>query len=592
MGSTKRSVLALLCLGLALSATAMPTRADVIGEQRQDVVRVTASDGNVVASVLTTPKGGMNVNTPALVHIHGGPGASPLAGSGPWIAEGLAARGYTTMAPLVRHGSDLYGFNFDEQNKDVKAVVDYLAGVGFKEIIMSGSSFGSISSTRYVIDTKDPRIKAVIHFAPTADMNAYAKRALGAEAYDRAVADAGKLVSEGRGDTVISRSFTHEAATWLYLWGPASVGVNSVLFKQIHQPMLLLFGDKDPFGDEARLQELKAAATSSSKTDYLFYKGGVSHSFYPKETHPRVIEDVSQWLASVGLGPQPRALSQVLTINEGDNFAGAAPMDRAMKYSPEAGLKTGAPAVVFVNDSSNDALRGPNDRVAESLAGAGHLALGVQLARGPEFASYTYERGRAALARWIDYAVAQGPTKVVLVGQGLGAARIADYLAVTGDSRVSSLVFLGPKSDNAAWLKAALGQKQYDELVAEARSAPPRVAGAPGAGRPQISTFVQRDITLPAPAGPGVTQQLVMTPDAFLGMYGPDAPVLSSQLGKLKAPTLILSGSKSAYLTRAAFDSLAKANKARALWYEGADDDFAAYEAQVAKDIANWISAN
>ena len=101
---------------------------------QQQVLHLHAEDGRDVAALLTMPAGGMNLNAPAIIHCQGGPGATPLEGSGVWIAEGLAARGYTVIAPSVRHSEQLLTFDFAGLNRDVKAAVDMLHSLGFRKI--------------------------------------------------------------------------------------------------------------------------------------------------------------------------------------------------------------------------------------------------------------------------------------------------------------------------------------------------------------------------------------------------------------------------------------------------------------------------
>lgn len=64
------------------------------------------------------------------------------------------------VAPMMAHGERLSDSDFGDYNKDVKAVVDYVASLSFKQIVLTGSSFGSITITRYMVDTEAPRITA------------------------------------------------------------------------------------------------------------------------------------------------------------------------------------------------------------------------------------------------------------------------------------------------------------------------------------------------------------------------------------------------------------------------------------------------
>jgi dienelactone hydrolase len=570
---TAAAAIAVLTASLPAPA-AMALPAPSAFEQQQQVVRLTTGRGEPIAAVQTTPKDGININTPAIIHIHGGPGATPLDGSGPWIAEGLAGRGYTVLAPLARHGSHLFDFTFDEQNEGIKALVDYLTGVGFREVVLTGSSFGSISATRYIVDTKDPRIKATIHYAPTGDMGPDTRRRMGPEEYNRTVDELGALVSAGKGDTVVTRIFTHEAETWLDHWGPASDGVNSLLFDKIGVPILLAVGDEDPFGDEPRMQALKAAATRSPKVDYIIYRGGVDHSFYPKPNHAKVVADTVDWLQQIGMGPQPRTRMQIVT-NHDDNKPG---MQRALMYWPQ-GDAAGKPAFVFVNDWDGDALSGPNDRLASAVAARGYPALVMQTQRGGYTTGSSFETNRSDVKGWIDWLEGQGVGKVVLAGPGMGASRVVDYAAQSGDGRVAGLVLVSPRPDNAAWMKAAVGPQRYAQMVSQAQAAPKPVE-KPGPVGASSVPFMQFE----AEGG----ERFVLTPAAFLRTFGPDAPVTSRQLAKVRAPVLLAAGADNGLMDRQAFTALGGGGRQVKWREEKVGRDFSGYEAELARDIVEW----
>jgi len=581
----------LVLIFAVFAVTILVTAGTAIAQEKlfqQEVVRLTAEDGRPVPALMTFPKDGMNVNGPAVIHCQGGPGSTPLGGSGPWIAEGLASRGYTVVAPMVRHADRLFTSNFDDMALDVKAAVDFLAGLGFRDIILTGSSFGSITTTRYLVKTQDPRIKANIHFAPTADMNRSVPSRVGNEAYWKAVAEAGRLVSAGKGmETVVAVSFTHAAQIWLELWGPASTGVNSLLFPQIKQPILLLLGDIDartPIRSKENSLRLKANATSSSKVDFFFYEGGVNHSFYP--VHRQVIEDVAKWLEGIGLGPKPRVKTEVVTINEGAMGEG---MRRGLRYSPASGAKQNGPAFIFLHDWTDDAFKGPSQWLGPALAQAGYTAMSIDAIRGQsEILRSKFEMSDDIIKDWIDYLEQQGFSSVVLEGHGFGSLRASHYVAGTQDKRVRGVAYLAPARDAANWTREGLGADQYNKAVAEAEDAVRRGDGD--------SHLIQFKFFMPPPAPKGqIPFHIVMMANPFLSTWGPQAPTVhTEQIRRVGVPVLLLAGSNDTFVTEEFMKDLARAAKAAIefIWYgggNGADHIFTGYEARVTKDIINWV---
>jgi pimeloyl-ACP methyl ester carboxylesterase len=552
--------------------------------------------------MMTSPRGGVNASSPAVIHCQGGPSATPLEGSGPWIAEGLAAHGYTVVQPEVRHAGELFNAEFPDFDKDVKATVDYLEAVGFHDIILTGSSFGSITATRYLVDTQDTRIKAVIHFSPTADMVRSVPVRLGHDAWQKQVEAAGKLVSEGKGDTVVDYVFTHDAKVWLDFWGPASTGVNTLLAPQIRQPMLLLLGDQDG-GIQTRetVQAMKDAATSSAKPDFIYYEGGVNHSFYP--IHDKVIKDTVNWLNGIGLGVKPSTSVEMVTTKEGkmgeDNR-------RALRYVPSGPPKIGAPGVILVHDWTDDAFSGPSQWIGPALAQSGYTALGINAVRGPgELLRSTVTGSDAALKSWIDYMEQQGFSHVVLAGHGFGATRVSHYLATSGDARVIGMVYLEPTRDPGPWLREAVGETIYQAKLEEARallktagpsSSVPLRTNARPAGEPVVQLYAHMDPW----NSPGMdTLKIAMVPETFLADWGPEAPVLGDELKATKVPVLILAGTQDKGMLPANATHLAQLrNNVDLKIYGpiksgevGADHSLSGSESRATSDIVAWINA-
>ena len=498
-------------------------------------MRLTAQDGHPVPSLMTFPRAGIDTNSPAIIHCQGGPGATPLEGSGPWIAEGLASHGYTVLAPMVRHADRLYTSSFVQMALDVKAAVDFLESLGVRDIILTGSSFGSITTTRYLVETKDPRIKANIHFAPTADMSTAVTRRLGDAAFWKAVAEAGHEVQKGDGmNTVMSVSFTHAAQVWLDLWGPASTGVNHLLFPQIKVPVLLLLGDEDghtPGRSLADVQRLRASATASPKIDLLYYDGkgkySVNHSLYP--VHKQVIEDTVKWLESIDMGVRPRVVTQAVAINESTMGEG---MRRGIVYSPEAALHKNKPAFILLHDWSGDAFRGVSQWLGPSLAQSGFTAVSINAERGQETMRNSFAASDKAIKDWADY----------LAGQAYQQA--------------------------VAKAEAAVKNGRKDELV-QFDPVPPVLDEAP--------------------------LKIVMTAPAFLETWGPQSQPLGRSIAEIKVPVLLIGSPGNVYADEAAFSQLgAGSSRVRGIWYadaSGGGHYFSGQQSRVDRDLLSWIDS-
>lgn len=581
---------------------------------RQQVLHLRADDGRDVAAILTMPAGGINTDAPAIVHCQGGPGGTPLEGSGVWIAEGLAAQGYTVLAPAVRHADQLFTANFDEMERDVKATVDQLHALGFRKIVLAGSSFGSITITRYVVDTKDPRIGVLLHFAPTADMSTFVRRAMGDEAYLKVADEAARLVSEGKGmSTVFAPGFdaappfpphtrirfTHTAQRWLDLWGPASTGMNTLLFPQIHQPMLLLLGEKDGYNSEAMLQRLKASATGSPRVDTLYVKNDANHSFYPVANQVHVVAEVANWLTQVGYGVTPATETRVLTINEqGNGFA----MRRALQYAPVRTVPAkAATAFLILHDWNDDAFSSVAQWLGPQLAQAGYTAVSPNAVRGDaELMRNTLEQSDKIIKAWVDALASRGFRRVILIGHGYGSNRASHYLAVSKDARIAGQVYLAPPPDAAAWMRNAVGKDAYATLLAQARAQvalapldPPLLqwtASLTPAAMPTttpITTPITTPTTMPTTTA-AATQAYVMLPDAFLATWGPDAYAFSAHLAKASIPTLLLGAEHDAYLAPADFNRLARAANGSTSKLLPGEHRFAGAELQVSAAITAW----
>jgi len=564
----------------------------------QEIVSLPAEDGVRVDAVLTFPRQGMNIHGPAVVHHHGGPGGTPTGGAPRWMAEGLAARGYTCLSLKSRHSSGHPWRMFSEATLDIKAAVDLLSTLGFEDIVLTGHSLGSIRITRYMVKTQDPRVRALIHYAPTRGLSEWMRAGMGEQYYWATVEKASQAVAEGRGETQmidvnyqrpapsppgIPFLLAQTAAAWLEWWGPAAETANAIWMAEIRQPMLLLSGDKDIFVTQEYLSRLKQVARRSPRVDTVWYTGGVDHGFNP--IHDKVVDDTANWLAEVGLAPRPRvAMRLVDTVADDDR-----PLSGAL-YTPVEGENKQAPAFVLLHGWTGDIFSSSPRWLGVKLAQEGYTALAIQNrtsgTRNQE--SNIFEDVTRDIKAWIDYLKMLGYSSVILEGHSFGSIRMSYYMSEAKDPRVRAIVHLAPTRDAPGWLREGLGTEAYDRAVAEAEQA---IADGKGA-----THVIHIRMHMPPPAAPGqVPFEFVQYSDSFLSTWGPKANTIHTEkIGQVGVPSLFLAGSKDVFVDENFMQELVAVAHSGAdyVWYggtDGANHGFTGYEDRVAKDIVDWL---
>jgi len=126
----------------------------------------------------------------------------------------------------------------------------------------------------------------------------------------------------------------------------------------------------------------------------------------------------------------------------------------------------------------------------------------------------------------IDYLQTNGCEDIFLIGQEVGAFSVLNYATKHHDSRVRGVAVIDQPDDLPDWLRAMVGNKEYEEAVGEAG-----IAARQGAG-------MDYRIDLFPGAGPAITQQAA----AFLAWWSPMADTRVQPLREtMKAPVLDLS---------------------------------------------------
>ena len=170
-------LIALLCGGTAASfaADAVPARTPARApEPLQEIVNVPTADGLQLAGYFTMPATGPAAGAPVVLLLPDGPGGSPMKANDPSrsLARGFALAGYAVLSLETRHSTQYAFSRFDEAFPDVKAAIDLAASRGYPTVVLGGAGLGSLLAARYIADSGDGRVKALLAFGPRVDLPA------------------------------------------------------------------------------------------------------------------------------------------------------------------------------------------------------------------------------------------------------------------------------------------------------------------------------------------------------------------------------------------------------------------------------------
>ncbi len=582
---------------LAAAFVAGPAAAQDI---TQNVITLLTDDGARVPAILMHPASGINTHNPGVVIHHGGPGGHPArACCAPrWAAEHMASLGYTTISPLSRHssGRDAGSYRrepFETATLDVKAAVDFLAQLGAQDIILAGHSLGSIRVTRYMVDTQDSRVKAMVHYAPTRDLPEWMRANMGHERYLAVVDRLSTMVSEGRGDETIIEVYepsypsplgresasVQTARTWLNWWGPAAQTRNTVWFGELTVPQLLLSGDEDTFVTIPYMEELRDAAVKAPSVDFRWYEGGVGHLF--QGARKEASQDTTDWLEDLGLGPRPAVTTRFVdTVTaEGRERSG-------VFYTPADGSGAGKTAFMVVYGYSGDIMWSSNHWLCVRLAQAGHACLAPQTnGGGANVIRTTLESEMPDFAAWGDWLEDNGYDRFVMAGHSWGGIRITRYKVTSEDPRVVGMVYLAPTADAPPWAEAGFGKDAYNRMVAKAEAA---VAAGDG-----NRVLVDAPFVSPPPAPPRQPRPRPQLAASFLSHWGPDAnTVHTKEMRKVNVPVLAIAGNLDPFVDLPYLNKFTRSagGPGDARWYDdGAPHSLIGWEKRTTDDVIAWL---
>lgn len=559
--------------------------------------------GEPLMAILYMPEEGVNMYSPGVVMVHGGLGGHPArqVGAPRFAAERLAAKGYTVLSLMTRHSRGEWQTRFEDVVFDIDTGLDFLEARGMQELILAGHSMGSIRITYYQASTQDPRVKALVHFAPTMDMVGEGGAAASlAPNYEEKVAKAQAALAAGRGgidrnldpnpDTAfrpdswidLVGGYLYTAEAFLSHWGPTSRTRNSDWMPKVRTPILMMAGSYDSAVPPGRMEELKNKAINSPRVDYITYPE-VNHFF--EGVWDQSINDMVSWLTDLGLEPSPRVHVEIV-----DTRMGSGRHLPGILYLPENGPNPDKPAFIIKHGWTGDILHSSNHWLGRRLAQAGYVALAAETRtsgqRGIQAA--TLQDIADDLGKWVDFMEGRGFDRIVAGGHSAGGIWISNYMSLTDDPRVVGMVYLAPTRNMPTRAKNGLGKERYANVVAEAQTAVDQ-----GHGRTHVinEKFYDPDFD----PDKGYRTSITMLADQFLEYWGPDSrAVHTDRVRDFSRPSLSIAGLDDSLMNEEFIRRFTRAHKGEAdvVWYEGGTHSLRESKDRVLADIVAWTKKN
>lgn len=555
-----------------------------------------------LTSLLYTPEDGTNSYNPGVVLIHGGLAGHPArqVGAPRFAAERLAAKGFTVISPMTRHSRDEFRTKFEDIVFDIQASVDALEARGISDIILAGHSMGSVRISYYQAETQDPRVKALVHFAPTADMGG--EDGIGRSFipdYDAKVQLAQETVAGGGSDINLQGNATqaeiqnnsgiinaiggyfYTAEAFLSHWGPEAKSRNSDIMPENTVPILMLAGGLDGAVPEGRMERLKSLSTKSPKVDYIRYPN-VNHFF--EEVWDQSVDDMTSWLAEIGLEIGPNVSFEVIDarMGNGRHLPG-------ILYLPEGGADPNKPAFVLQHGWTGNIMHSSNHWLGWRLAREGYAVLAPQTrVSGPPGAMRTSLADVAAdLGNWVDAMDARGFDKLIMEGHSMGGLWVSNYMSLSDDPRVIGMIYLAPTRDVPEYLRGGLGDERYEDAYARMSAAAER-----GEGDSAFNFEKFRVPNVDQENGPvSATLTLART---FMEYHGPDTRAYHTQrVTEFARPSLSIAGRQDLLMTDAFLEQFlsAHAGEAQVVWYENGSHGLRESKDRVLQDVVTWTKA-
>ena len=279
-----------------------------------DLIRLTAADGMELDGAFFAPAADATPVGPvdAVLCIHGS-GRTFYTPATANMADDLRNRGYAALA-LNTRGHDTVWVDrqtgvaegnayeiLDTGRQDLRAGIDYLAGLGYQRIGILGHSMGAVKVVYYAAVERDPRVAAVIPVSPVRLSCSYYLESEDAAEFRANLDTADRMEAEGRALDLFSVDFpikeVFSAAAYLDKHGPLERYNIIHHAPQLRAPLFVLAGSLET---HTRLrdvpQDLITAAVNSPRAEYLILEGG-NHSL--TNMMPLAGKAVLDWLESL-----------------------------------------------------------------------------------------------------------------------------------------------------------------------------------------------------------------------------------------------------------------------------------------------------
>lgn len=508
---------------------------------------------------------------PAFVFAHrwGGYPHDPLP---KFLGPRLADQGFTFLSLCLRRRGmegQLMALP-DNDLRDLKLAIDYLHTNGCKGIFLLGEEVGALSALRYQAKHKDGRVKGVALVDPVDDLDVVLREAVGAEAYGKAMQEAGVAARQGaamdyRIDLFPDRgpAVTMQAGAFLGWWSPMADTKLSRSLEDVFAPLLVLASD------EASLPEKLLQPAAPPRL--------IETSFGAADKYA---DKLNAWAEALGARKLDRIdIELVGAVSQHQGLYGLLwqPVGRQPKT-----------AVLLMHGLTSSPSSGLFGKLGPVLANAGLAALAIESHRsgwaGHETA--VLDDDLDAVDSWIEFLLARGYEQLVLAGASTGSISIGRYQSLRQHPKVVALAHLMPTADCPDWFRRGVGEQAYEQMAARAE-----LAVAEGRGK---TFLVDIDIRQPAPSLSRGRFRWTQRADSWLSWWGPNADSRNSQhIANAKVPILLLSGTTDSYNDEARFAELkAAATQAPSvdeIWYPDIDHGLAGVEEQTAEDLCAWL---
>jgi alpha-beta hydrolase superfamily lysophospholipase len=192
---------------------------------------------------------------------------------------------------------------------DLRAVIAFARGRGYRRIVLAGHSTGANKVLYYAAKTADRRVTGLILLGPISDIAGEAKR-IGRRELGRRVARASRLAARDRRALVPSAWGFWSARRYLSLYRPGEAedvfpydrpGARWTALRAIRAPLAVMVGGRDEFLDRSPEALVEAFAAQAERAESFTGRiiPGALHGFQGREA--AVARAVVDWIRDRGL---------------------------------------------------------------------------------------------------------------------------------------------------------------------------------------------------------------------------------------------------------------------------------------------------